>query len=310
MKNNRLCIDCFEVVSQRKVQAKLRYKICSSCNTPIGDELHCGNCGRYWHNYGKKPCIDCGGSISAVATRCDECTSKWSKSTENPAFIRELSKKYNTSEDAVLDIKSSGQCEVCNEGVDTVCIDHCHITGQVRGGLCNSCNTALGSFRDDKQRLESAVGYLSMARSRIVSKKTCREKSFCGCGEVKPARARMCRRCLMLEPSMKYCSSCLVKLDGPRENKTHFCKTCLRRNIRKTWYSLSESDALRLEAVQMCEICKSKSRLCIDHCHKTGAVRGVICNQCNLGLGQARDSVNILQSCIAYLENHEARLRA
>jgi hypothetical protein len=40
-------------------------------------------------------------------------------------------------------------------------IDHCHSTGKVRGILCVYCNTGLGSFMDDTNRLQSAIRYLS-----------------------------------------------------------------------------------------------------------------------------------------------------
>ena len=41
------------------------------------------------------------------------------------------------------------------------CIDHCHITGKVRGVICDDCNRGLGSFKDDTKRLNQAIIYLA-----------------------------------------------------------------------------------------------------------------------------------------------------
>lgn len=59
----------------------------------------------------------------------------------------------------------------------------------------------------------------------------------------------------------------------------------------------------------VCAICggenevKSQFYLHIDHCHKTGKVRGLLCNKCNAMLGMARDSVEILNAAIQYLSS-------
>lgn len=39
-------------------------------------------------------------------------------------------------------------------------VDHCHVSGKVRGLLCHLCNTALGKFKDSKEILESALNYV------------------------------------------------------------------------------------------------------------------------------------------------------
>lgn len=49
--------------------------------------------------------------------------------------------------------------------------------------------------------------------------------------------------------------------------------------------------------------CSSSGNGCfrIDHSHQSGAVRGLLCNGCNVGLGSFRDDPKILQSAIEYL---------
>jgi len=54
-----------------------------------------------------------------------------------------------------------GHCEICNIQVDTLCVDHCHDTGEVRGLLCRKCNLALEGFRESRRVLANAVNYLN-----------------------------------------------------------------------------------------------------------------------------------------------------
>jgi hypothetical protein len=42
--------------------------------------------------------------------------------------------------------------------------------------------------------------------------------------------------------------------------------------------------------------------LCVDHCHTTGKIRGLLCNKCNSGLGQFRDNPGFMLNAIQYLK--------
>lgn len=50
---------------------------------------------------------------------------------------------------------------------------------------------------------------------------------------------------------------------------------------------------------------KKISRLAVDHCHATNRVRALLCHKCNAILGQAGDSIDLLEKCITYLKLHE-----
>jgi hypothetical protein len=45
--------------------------------------------------------------------------------------------------------------------------------------------------------------------------------------------------------------------------------------------------------------------LCVDHDHKTGKVRQLLCRNCNMVLGQVGDNANLLEEMIKYLQKHQ-----
>jgi hypothetical protein len=57
-----------------------------------------------------------------------------------------------------------GKCAICNliktDSVQTLAVDHSHLTGKIRGLLCHRCNTALGLFQDRVDLLLRAKRYL------------------------------------------------------------------------------------------------------------------------------------------------------
>ncbi len=82
--------------------------------------------------------------------------------------IRAL-KNYNMTLDQLrlMQYSQSGACAICSVGFDEreQNVDHDHTTGEVRGLLCESCNLALGHFKDDIGSLRSAVSYLENTSS-------------------------------------------------------------------------------------------------------------------------------------------------
>jgi len=67
-----------------------------------------------------------------------------------------------------------------------------------------------------------------------------------------------------------------------------------------------EYDRLYNKQDGRCKICSihqfnHDKPLCVDHDHKTGEIRGLLCNQCNLGLGLFKDNPDSLLNAIKYL---------
>jgi hypothetical protein len=106
----------------------------------------------------------------------------------------------------------------------------------------------------------------------------------------------------------KKCKECRYKeRDHESEKKRHREYMRERRKtdpvaVRKNWersvYGASKEE---LNA-QSCKVCGSTRRLCIDHDHNTGKIRGVLCSKCNIGLGMFDDSVARLRAAIDYLK--------
>lgn len=105
------------------------------------------------------------------------------------------------------------------------------------------------------------------------------------------------------------CKQCRYKKrDIKKENsaqkeykKQHYLKR--KHIIRQSWeravYGASKEDI----GISECIICGSIKRLCIDHCHKTGNIRGILCSKCNTGLGMFRDSPELLIKASMYLQD-------
>jgi hypothetical protein len=79
--------------------------------------------------------------------------------------------------------------------------------------------------------------------------------------------------------------------------------------VKKYGLTSADRDALLQSQNNGCAVCgsispRNKYGWQVDHCHRTGKVRGVLCHGCNLALGGARESKTILEQLIKYLEKH------
>lgn len=111
---------------------------------------------------------------------------------------------------------------------------------------------------------------------------------------------------------------------------TYYCKICATQKTRahhakhknsedynsrkrnsyfKTKYqlTLSQRDELLKKQEGKCAICSTSLKETggsthTDHCHTTGKVRGILCTNCNRGLGHFKDSITNLEAAISYLK--------
>lgn len=141
---------------------------------------------------------------------------------------------------------------------------------------------------------------------------------------------KTCRKCGE-EKSL----DCFYKQRNQKDGHNAWCKSCVnghrqagrdrnrvehrRRQVPETVSKIKRLRRLQLtdeqyeilvqEAEGMCIICNTScDDLVLDHNHKTGAVRGLLCSFCNTGLGFFRDDPKRLKRAIEYLRRHAAEV--
>ncbi len=125
----------------------------------------------------------------------------------------------------------------------------------------------------------------------------------CGClrDERKAVQASTASRTLAADERGTPRCDCV----GPRIRNSRLCKSCQGR-WSKYGLSPDEFEFLFETQASECAICQcaiSRGPLAhVDHCHETNDIRGILCVRCNIGLGQMRHSVEILERAIRYLQ--------
>lgn len=135
--------------------------------------------------------------------------------------------------------------------------------------------------------------------------------------------------------SLKVCSFCHRELSldyfhkdsSSSDNLYCYCKECVslknkkytrnpedsRKNHLKKTFNLTEKDYNNLLEKQhgVCAICGKPEislykgairNLAIDHNHKTGEIRGLLCRNCNLGVGYFNDNIETIEKVLQYLK--------
>ncbi len=89
----------------------------------------------------------------------------------------------------------------------------------------------------------------------------------------------------------------------------------IRSRRRKAWKRLGidpdAAEAYYLAHKGQCEICGKSNpnperALAVDHCHTTGKIRGMLCGNCNSGIGFFKEDIEVMLKAIAYLKTHSA----
>jgi len=114
-----------------------------------------------------------------------------------------------------------------------------------------------------------------------------------------------CMRCKEIKPKHLFAKD-NRKANGIRD----LCNHC-RSNDRKITYKANKNRTAMLEEQDhSCAICsvhieESATRFVMDHNHETNQVRGILCSNCNVGLGYFKDEPVRLNQAIKYLRHHD-----
>jgi hypothetical protein len=106
------------------------------------------------------------------------------------------------------------------------------------------------------------------------------------------------------------------KMKEYRKNKAEINTERMRKwrakNRLKSLYNISNEDWTVLFEKQngKCAICGKHAKdlkrgLAVDHCHKTGKVRGLLCHPCNQGLGLFKEDLELMDRAIIFLTHHK-----
>lgn len=170
---------------------------------------------------------------------------------------------------------------------------------------CDCGNEKYFSERDLKDKTKNPYGcgtkcpytqkQLSKARSKGTQAKNGKKK---------------CSKCLGIFPVKSFYHN-----KSTKDKLTSQCGQCARKQrlLREYNHPFEELQKLHTSQDGKCKICKNElsfdapssdyhTRGVVDHCHTTGAIRGILCNRCNTVIGLAGDNIELLENAVSYLK--------
>jgi hypothetical protein len=162
-----------------------------------------------------------------------------------------------------------------------------------RQGYCKTC------VRDDLR--ERAARRPRKIRKRLPAPQGL--KHCLDCDEIKPLDA-FPGNSASSDGRHWYCLPCHHKRGIESDTRLH---GSTRDRHLKRRYGLTAADVAAMIEVQggLCAICEGPlERPHVDHDHTTGRVRGILCFNCNAGLGKFQDNLAVMAAAVEYLRKH------
>jgi hypothetical protein len=143
-------------MSEKVNMAEANLKVCPGCrrSRSLGDFPHPD---RPWADF----CKDC---LEGVKKRKNVVSKKWGD-------LYGVPHNFGVPDFLALLVAQNGRCAICKcwpaHPLKDLHLDHCHTKEYVRGLLCISCNTGIGNFKHDPDRLRAAAAYLEAVAARL-----------------------------------------------------------------------------------------------------------------------------------------------
>jgi hypothetical protein len=189
--------------------------------------------------------------------------------------------------------------------------------------FCPDCGESRPAafFTSDRRRADGLSFYCKAHARRRVRESRDRR--------VGPPRSRHPRDVSVLD-GQKWCPDCstvkdvddFVRNAGQPSGRGPYCKPCHNARGRasrdrvggaRTYHlkrrygiTAAQADAMLADQGGLCALCRTAPAAHVDHDHATGAVRDLLCFNCNGGLGQFKDDPALLRAAARYLEAHRA----
>lgn len=205
--------------------------------------------------------------------------------------------------------------KICNKCTETKELDQFGTDGRNKDGkqgICNQCKDAA-----KKAKREERVANKDY---KTLSEKTCNK-----CGVLKPVSDFYKDRA-MNDGHSSICKTCKTATvyKWRKENKPKYNALAAKwrdknpdkqhaTDIKRIYgLSIERYNEMLTEQGCKCKICSKphdpslkRGRLYVDHCHKSGEVRGLICGACNSAIGLFNDDVDLIARAIAYVKKHK-----
>ena len=185
--------------------------------------------------------------------------------------------------------------------------------------ICLDCGLTkpLEEFPAAQRRSDGRASYCRPCMN-VRSRESYARRKIAAGGSVRPREplpegSRRCPDCGLVKPLDEFPRS-----RNAKEGRGAYCRPChnargkasKERNggarhyhlVRRYGISAAEVAAMVEAQGGLCAICREAPAVHVDHDHVFGTVRGVLCFNCNGGLGQFRDRTDVMRQAIDYLE--------